>query len=194
MDLLKKVVENYIFKVRYIYSYSNVLTYNSSRVISFPMDSVDEHVLKCVKSPRLDKLLNLRRGLATWQLFGYLENDLIKGYSFLHLPDQPEWNDSLPTLPMQARVSSTFVEPEYRGQGIQLIILGEQYLFCQRRKRAMWSVMEKSNIPMIRSTEKSGAIRVRTNYLIKFAGRNVFSILNRPLTIYFLIGNRRNQI
>lgn len=187
-----KAVENNIFKIRYVYVYSSVLPYDSSRVISFPLDSVDEQVLKYVKSPRLSRFLNLRHGLAAWQLFIYLDNDLIKGYSFLHIPNRTEWNDSLPTLPMQARTSSTFVEPEYRGHGIRSIILWEQYLFCQRRKRVMWSVIEKSNISSIRSTEKSGGVRARTNYLIKFAGRNVFSILNKPLTIYFLIGNRRN--
>jgi GNAT superfamily N-acetyltransferase len=137
-------------------------------------------------SPRLRKLISARTRSASWRLFVYHDQGTIKGYSFLHAPKSIDWIDSLPTLPQQARLSSSFVEPDYRGQGVRGKILWHQFQYCMTENYKLWAVIEKSNTSSIRVAEKVGAVRSRTNYLIKIAGHNVFSILTEPNEFYAL--------
>lgn len=191
---LPRFFENYFFKIRYIYEYRQVALNCSSQVLTYHLDTSLTDLPDESVSDRLRRLIDKRKGLRAWRLFIFSDDGEIKGYSFVHTPEDEEWNDALPTHPKTARLSSTYVEPEYRGLGIRGKILSAQFAYCQQADLSLWSVIEKSNTSSIRSTEKSGGVRTRTNYLIKVVGRNVLSICTKPLKIYVLIGRRRARL
>lgn len=192
MSLLR-IVNNYIFKKRIVCFYA--LEYSkdiSPNVLNFNLSELNnDFFVKSNYSERFTSLINKRMNGTGWQIFIYLENNIIKGYSFLHLPENIEWHDSLPTRNDEARTVSSFVEPEFRGIGIRGELLKSQKNFCLEHKKKLWCVIEGTNTSSIRATQKSGIEKVRMNYLVKFVGRNIFSILTNTLSIFFLCGEKR---
>lgn len=190
---LSKIVIKYIFKKRIIYFYT--LQYQedvSCKVLNINLSNVsNEFFTKINHSERLTSLLNKRMGNANWEIFIYLENNIVKGYSFLHFPENLEWHDSLPTRNDEARTVSSFVEPSFRGMGIRGELLKSQKNFCLIKKKKLWCVIEDINESSIKSTKKSGIILTRKNYLLKFLGRNIFSILKNPFKVFLLLGKKR---
>lgn len=190
---LHKIVNNYIFKRRIVYFYA--LEYNkdiSPNVLSFNLAELDNNSFDKINySEKLLLLINKRKGDAGWQVFIYLENNVVKGYSFLHLPKNIEWHDSLPTRNDEARTVSSFVEPDFRGIGIRGELLKSQKNFCLENKKKLWCVIEGTNTSSIKATQKAGVEKVRMNYLVKIIGRNIFSILTNTLSFFFLWGEKR---
>ena len=181
--------EYYVFKKRYVMAYTKA-TGASVLVKSSRMDGLDISPLLDKSDSRLSRYLNSRANDPAWVFFSAWDGGELLGYSFLHIPDSEEWNDSLPTLPGEARISSTFVYPQFRGKGVRGELYAKQYQYASECGLRLWAVIERANIPSIRAASKTGGIQ-RINYLLKFAGRNVFSILTNPFTFYFLVGDRR---
>lgn len=181
--------ESYFLKVRYVMKYEKVAEV-SSCVKCYPMDQVNVDDIARVADKRLASYLTLRRDNKAWVFFEYLESGARLGYGFLHTPQQTEWNDSLPTKAGEARISSTFVYPENRGRGIRSEICNAQSKYAADNCLKLWSVIERSNKSSIKAATKTGYVK-RKNYLIKFLGRNVISIIIQPFEVYLLLGSRR---
>lgn len=187
---MKNILQNYFFKVRRIMQYSTLISPANDKVISVSLtdDSLDE-LLK-ISDSKLSSILEMRRNDPSWVAFLYKPNNDILGYSFLHIPDSIEWNDSLPTLPGEARISSAFVLPKFRGKGIRGLIFQQQCNYALKRNLRLWSVIESTNQSSLKAAGKTGEIRC-DNYLIKFLGRNILSIVSKPFSIYLIVGERR---
>lgn len=183
--------ENFILKKRSIFEYRKTISGNDF-VSCQSMVSLDVDALLQTADDRLAHYLRIRRGMSQWVFFSLWDDECLKGYSFLHTPDFEEWNDSLPTLPGEARVSSNFVYPEYRGRGVRAEIFAKQCEYAQSIGLKLWAVVEDRNLSSIRAEKKVGFIS-RKNYLVKFLGRNVVSILTNPIEIYALLGVRRGR-
>lgn len=186
---VKKYVENYFFKVRYIfvYDFEEVV---SDDVKFYNMGAFEESLCLSNVDSQLCQHLGKRLGDPAWSLFLYNENDSVLGYGFIHAPKSTEWNDSLPTKNSEARISSLYVYPCYRGRGLIVKINRAQVVHAKTNNRKAWSVIESSNIASLRAASKIACVS-RTNYLVKFFRRNVFSILTNPFEVYFLWGKRR---
>lgn len=188
---IKKIWEEYFFKKRYIFSYSNQSEI-SDNIYFLSMADFDTNLLPIILDSRLNNYLEMRRGNSRWIIFYYEFDDEIYGYSFLHIPAQEEWHDSLPTMINEARTSATYVYPEYRGKGIRGKIFSEQMKYAEKYGIKLWSVIEDSNSSSLRASSKMGK-SYRVNYLIKIMGRNIFSVLTDPFQVYLLLGDRREK-
>lgn len=186
-------IEKYILKKRYIFYYDlNNISKNNSLTNVIDLSLTQTSILSdFVISERLNAYIQKRKGMDTWRLFLYIENYQILGYSFLHTPLSTEWNDSLPTYNNEARESSTYVESVARGRGIRGILLASQKKYCSEQNKKMWCVIEAVNEASIKSTKKSGVKYIEKNYLLKFFGRNIFSILTNTLSFFLLWGEKR---
>lgn len=182
-------LERYFFKTRYLMAYRSSAGATNSVIVKRLID-FDISLLPPIKDQRLMGYLEKRKKDPSWVFFAYLEGLEILGYSFLHIPVSEEWNDSLPTFKGEARISSAFVYPQYRGKGIRGEIYKMQYQYACEHSLKLWSVIEKSNFSSIKAASKTGGVE-GLNYLIKVLGRNVLSIVSNPFRVYLLYGRRR---
>lgn len=185
----KKLWERYFLKKRNIMAYhADIKPYKNMHFNS--MAELDIEPFLRNADSNFARYLILRDKNPAWILFYYeLDSDIL-GYSFLHIPHKEEWNDSLPTFNNEARVSSNFVYPQYRGRGILGEIAKCQIRYADEYNLKLWCVIENSNSPAMRATCKDSYID-RNNYLIKIMSINVFSVLTNPFQIYLLLGNKR---
>ena len=189
---MSNFIEKYIFKKRYILTYELQSFSENERVSFFSLDNMEiESVLKYNDS-NLARYLNMRAGDPSWYFFYYSEGDEILGYSFLHIPVKVEWNDSLPTLSGEARVSSNYVYPEHRGKKIRGLICEQQIDYSFKKGLKMWSVIERFNNSSIRAESKY-CYRKENNYLLKVFSRNIISIISNPFQIHLLLGRKREK-
>jgi GNAT superfamily N-acetyltransferase len=190
--ILSKLWENYFLKKRYLMSYSRDPGVTDT-VVCIPMPCLDVDSFLPRADERLKRYLKMRRDDPAWMFFYYQEGKDLAGYSFLHSPCNEEWNDSLPTYPGEGRISSNYVYPEHRGKGVRGEIYKRQFQYANNRKLKLWCVIEKSNASSIRAESKHGSAS-HTNYLVKFMGRNLASILTNPFRVYLLFGIKRSRI
>lgn len=186
---IKSIFEKYLFKVRNIIHYDgHVGLPESIKIVE--MSEMDKDLATAFDDDKLKNYIIKRLGDPAWVLFLYEVQKKVVGYGFGHVPLKVEWNDSLPTYADSLRICSLFVCPEYRGQGIIGSINMAQIQYAKINKKKPWSVIESSNLPSMKAALKHGSA-VRKNYLLKFLGRNLVSILTNPFKIYILLGNRR---
>lgn len=188
MDIAK-LWENYFFKKRYILYYIDRIV-PFSNVVCVSMAECDTDSLLKLADSRLSKYLLMRKGDNAWILFYYKLDNKIYGYSFLHVPTKEEWNDSIPTMLNEARTSSSYVYPEYRGKGIRGEIANCQIKYANNNGLILWSVIEASNKASLKASLKIGSIR-KNNYLFKIVGRNIISITTKPFRASILLRKKR---
>ena len=191
---VSSLIARYIFKVRNIYEYSPSTSKTTTAVDSYTVSQFRAQVPSHLASARLNRLLKDRQPSAAWTLFCAWEGGVLKGYSFLHAPSKIEWHDSLPTFRGQARESSTYVEPQFRGANVRGLLLLAQRDYCEKQQLRFWAVIEKANEASIKSTLRNSGTKTRANYLVKLAGTNVTSVLTDPLRVYILVGRRRKRL
>lgn len=184
------LLERYFFKVRNVIEYNRGHESNDPSVEVIEMRGLPAGLSSSVDDLVLRRYVDNRIGSCSWTLFLYWERDVLAGYSFLHTPSHEEWNDSLPTFPKEARISSQFVYPEFRGKGIIGRLFLAQKIHAEQTSKTLWSVIENSNYASMKAASKVGFVK-RKNYLIKFFGRNIISVLTSPLEVYVLYGCRR---
>lgn len=192
MRSFSTLIEVIFFKKRNVVIYPQLHNNNES-VIALPLVSSREVFLKSsiFNDERLNRFLSSRNGDNSWVAFLLIRDDIVYGYSFLHTPDKVEWLDALPTYADEARECSTFVFPEFRGQGVRSSLLCAQSTYAAGQQRQMWAVIESRNKASMHSSLLVGGKVERRNYLIKFFGRNVISVLTNPFSLLLLVGKRR---
>ena len=186
---LKKLWETYFFKKRYIMSYHDI-KHPSINVFFKSMDDPDIDCLMSRVNVDFYRYLMIRKNDPAWVVFYYEINNTVLGYSFLHAPLKTEWNDSLPTNNREARVSTDFIYPEYRGRGILGEITKCQIKYAHENNLKLWCVIEASNSLAMKASYRYKSID-KLNFLIKFFSRNVISITINPFRFYILLGNKR---
>jgi GNAT superfamily N-acetyltransferase len=187
---LNNLLEHYLFKRRYVFRYDLTLFEEDENVSFFSM--TDNKVIDILRNSdvHLSTLLKQRLSNPAWVFFYYHKKNEIYGYSFLHIPKKEEWNDSLPTMPGEARLGSNYVYPQYRGRKIRGSICRQQINYAKKNNLDLWCVIERSNTASLRAESKYCSIKTN-NFLIKFYARNVISIITNQLRIYLLLGERR---
>lgn len=192
--MLHKVIRfiyTWFLKPRYIYQYPLEYLIDKSKNIKVLMlDDEIEFLDGIAITERLNNLIEKRKS-SKWVLFVCLIDKEVIAYSFLHVPSEIEWLDSMPTFPGESRLCSTFVEPKYRGQRIRGALMEHQKKYCLDNDLRLFSIIEKTNYASRKSTERQGGYIRRRNYLVKFLKRNVFSIILNPLEIHLLVGAKR---
>lgn len=151
----------------------------------FDIDSLMQRV-----DLRFSNYLKMREDDPSWIVFYYEVDSKILGYSFLHTPSQEEWNDALPTNNREARVSTNFVYPEFRGKGILGEIAKCQMKYANENNLKLWCVIESSNIPAMKASYKNTSID-KSNYLVKILKRNIISITTNPFRVSLILGAKR---
>lgn len=186
---VKSFIEKFFFKKRHIIHVHNNPQY-SDYVFSTSMADFDIEPLLEEVDQRFANYLIMRKNNPAWVIFYYKKDNEIYGYSFLHVPQQEEWNDCLPTMPQETRVGSAFVYPQHRGKRIISEIYKVQRRYAIENNLKFWGIIENSNNSSIRSLSENAYI-ARKNYLIKFFKLNILSVLTNPFKIYVLFGKRR---
>ncbi|WP_370452380.1 N-acetyltransferase family protein [Dietzia sp. ANT_WB102] len=148
-------------------------------VVSLPLETDTLQRFRTLP-PELENLVARRLG-GPWRLFVYEAEGTPVAWSFLHLPEQKEWLDSVPTLPGECRETSTFVMPEQRGKGLRAKLLEAQSAFCtDMGLRRHWAIVEKRNGASISSSLRAGGRIAAKSLVIKMLGRNIVEVRITP--------------
>jgi hypothetical protein len=110
--------------------------------------------------------------------------------------DKVIWHDCFPLKPNNVLLFNAMVEKENRNKGVySLLIRYMNDFFIKKNHKNIFTVVEKRNIHSLKANLKSGCNIYANNYLIKFFGRNVFSIFirNNRLKIYYVFKNYRGN-
>ena len=88
------------------------------------------------------------------------------------------WHDSFRIPINSALVFNAFVTDDTRRKGVyaHLIDFTHRYLFNERKCAAVFTIVEKRNTASLNANQKANLVIYKTNHLIKFLGKNVFSI------------------
>lgn len=106
--------------------------------------------------------------------------------------ENPGWHDSFRVAIGNALACNAFVHPDSRGQRIYgaLAWMLHTILFREYRCKLIFTIIERANTSSHRSNRRLGLEVWGQNWLLKFVGRNVFSVVRkrgeRPV-IYRLI-------
>ena len=102
----------------------------------------------------------------------------VGGASHLIVRSGNVWYDNVPLKPGEDRLVGLAVLPEYRGKGLGRF-LQRQWFFDANNNpdvRLLSAIVEAHRVPSIRA-QRAVFSHVTNNWLIKAAGRNVFSIV-----------------
>lgn len=104
------------------------------------------------------------------------------------------WHDNYPIKTKEGLIYGSFVYERFRGKGLYVKILN--YVTEHMRDKdvdRLVAVVESRNFASARSHKKSGYKLCKKNYLVKFFGKNVLTIFNKPFRCYFA-GKKSNSI
>lgn len=89
------------------------------------------------------------------------------------------WHDSFPIDPGEALVFNAYVDPDHRRNGIYRLLQSEahNHLFHAEDRTTVYTIVEKRNTPSMQANREFGLEPARRNYLVKFLGFNVLSVL-----------------
>jgi GNAT superfamily N-acetyltransferase len=89
------------------------------------------------------------------------------------------WHDSFPVDPGESLVFDAFVDPDHRRNGIYGLLqaAAHNHLFDDRDRETVYTIVEKRNSPSLHANREFGLEPARRNYLVKFLGFNVLSVL-----------------
>ncbi|MEZ2744892.1 GNAT family N-acetyltransferase [Halopseudomonas bauzanensis] len=138
----------------------------------------------------LEKHVRARRYKESWISFFYITEGHLKGYAFLHIPKESEWNDALETKMDEARISSVYVYENCRGNRIAEKLVSAMARHAKTLERKPWSVVEKTNTASMKLFSRVGDV-YRNNYLFKIWGRNIISAVGNPIEVNVLLGSKR---
>lgn len=190
-------VRKYVLKRRHLVRYDEVANVTGGWKVD---------VLSLAEAARLARAVAVSEGylefiryrqarrLSAWQIFVVVVDGKIAAYSSLHVGQRESvWLDSLPTQSGEARESGTYVEPAFRGRGLRHALLAAQSEYCTARGLELWAVIEASNRPSVSSSLRAGGSIAASNYLLKLAGINVLSIVDRPFQIHLMTSAKRRK-
>lgn len=190
-----RLIERWLLKQRYIVEYPQQSDGRRHVVMECSPSELTAELAGVELPGRLSRLADQRVECADeFPLFVALDDERrVMGYSFLFVPREVSWHDCLPVRVGEARSTSSWVEEEFRGQGVRGSLFAAQVDRCSARGLRFTAVIERSNVSSIRSSAKSGAVVRQRNYLLKALGRNVLSITTNPVRVYVLAGTRRSH-
>lgn len=202
---IKKIIEKYIFKKRYVF-YIEKDNFNYNKLpkdkkevriefFDFKNKSKEEliHLMKqIIPENRLIRYVNRYDRNDDWKLVIAYYNNVPAGC--LWILDIMQNNfifDSFVHDKDQVLISGSYVNNKFRGNSIHNLMKKHaiKYVFNKYEDKKIIAIVEKSNISSVRSNKKLAVRIYGMNYLIKFLGKNIFSVFisnDNKLKIWFL--------
>ncbi|AOV08786.1 GNAT family N-acetyltransferase [Sporosarcina ureilytica] len=198
MSRIKKYFNNYILKKRYIYSLSETEEVNvrlkKTQCVILKGASLLEHKELFKESANTNKVFERSKNHDIFCLTCFDENKALVGYFWGIVPKEKVWHDSIPIEVGQAFLFNGYVNPEFRGKSIFPFLIDKmsRYIKNEYQVDEIIDVVEVQNVASVRAHNKVNAKIYSNNFLIKFIGRNIFSIYRRKIIL--LLRNKRNRI
>lgn len=209
LNKIKTFIDNYVFKTRYIFA-TDHLPYQevqNPRFYIIKIDNIDidtknpislnciDFLLQYINKQKLQSRLSLPR----CAVFLAVEKDSDQpvGYCWAIKAEKYSiWHDKFCLDPGNGLLFNAYVREEYRGRGIYKILqfAVHDYLF-NMNCRQVYTIVEGSNTPSLKASQKFGLACVGKNYLIKFLKYNIFSIYRweKGLKIYYVFKNAKGN-
>lgn len=204
MDI-KRLFENYVFKKRYVF-YTNKEQLDSldfieqkERInISFfnfehnSKEDLEKLMNSIMSKKRAKKYIDRYDQKEDWMLFiAYVKNKPAGCLWLLNIKEDGMKIDSFIHDSNQILLGGVYVNSNYRGNKLHILMKEKAlfYAFNTYKNKIVVSIIEKSNTPSIKNNIKLKTPILGTNYLIKFIGKNIFSVFideNNKIKIWYL--------
>lgn len=110
---------------------------------------------------------------------------------------EPVWHDKFPIAPGTALLFNAYVMPRFRRRGVyaRLIAAAHNHLLGQGLCERAFTVVEDQNVASMRANTGFGLRVCRRNYLIKVAGRTVFSVYftSSGVEVHYVFRNAKSH-
>ncbi len=206
---IKTFINNYILKTRYIFATDHLPFQESldqlfyiTKIETLDINTKNTTILNCINFLVLHiskEKLQYRLALPNCTVFVALEKDSNQpvGYCWAIKAEKYSiWHDKFCLDPGNGLLFNAYVREEYRGRGIYKILqfAVHDYLF-NMNCRQVYTIVEGSNTPSLKASQKFGLACVGKNYLIKFLKYNIFSIYRweKGLKIYYVFKNAKGN-
>lgn len=206
---IKTFISNYAFKTRYIFA-TDHLPYQESLNQLFFVVKIEElgankqnkSILNCIdlllrhiSKEKLQSRLSLPRCAVFLAM--KKESKQPVGYCWAIKAEKNSiWHDKFCLAPGAGLLFNAYVKDEYRGRGIykMLQFAVHDYLF-NINCRQVYTIVESSNTPSLKASQRFGLVCVGKNYLVKFLKYNIFSIYQwkKGLKIYYVFKNSKGN-
>lgn len=107
------------------------------------------------------------------------------------------WRDKFPVPAGAAMCFDAFVVPEHRGKGLHFLLkkAAFDYLFCNLGCSQVYNIVEERNSRSVQNNLSFGMGVYAKNYLVKFRGRNVFSVYvsRAKIKLYYVFRNEKGR-
>jgi RimJ/RimL family protein N-acetyltransferase len=181
---MRDIVTRYVAKPRTIFmavALQDLHSLHSS--VSMQVEPIDEDNLGGVASMCLrnnDQHFEKRSRSTVWHGFVATSQSGPLGVYWGFAPtERSMMHDSFLVRPNEALACGAFVRPDMRGRGIyhRLQWILHEYLLVELGVERVFTIVENTNQPSLRSNRRFGLEVYGVNWLIKLAGRNALSLV-----------------
>jgi RimJ/RimL family protein N-acetyltransferase len=206
---IKTFINDFVFKTRYVFATAHLPFHDilAQQFYIIKIETLDintknttvlnciDFLLKYISKEKLQSRLSLSRCAVF--LAVEKENNQPVGYCWaIKAEEKPIWHDKFYLDPGNGLLFNAYVREEYRGRGIykMLQFAVHDYLF-NINCRQVYTIVEGSNTPSLKASQRFGLACVGKNYLIKFLKYNIFSIYrwDKGLKIYYVFKNAKGN-
>lgn len=210
MSFIKKLIrflttKKYIVKKRYVF-YTDIFALELPESYSEPDNFSDsffdfkkkskaqlkELLADIVPEYRLKRYVKRYDDPDMWEvIFAYINQKPVACYWYLKIPNSAFRFDSFIHEDNQILLGSAYVKGEMRGKGINKLLrskVAKKIKECYPERLPL-SIIEAKNHHSLKSVKVNGVKLFGTNYLIKFLGKNIFSLfkdMNGKWKVWFL--------
>jgi RimJ/RimL family protein N-acetyltransferase len=206
---IKTFINDYVFKTRYVFATDHLPFQESSnqgyfvvKIKNLDTKTQNKTILKYIDFLHMHiskEKLQYRLALPNCTVFVAIEKDSNQPVGFcwaVKAEEKPIWHDKFCLTPGDGLLFNAYVTEEYRGRHIYKMLQAavHNYLF-NINCRQVYTIVESSNTPSFKASQRFGLECVGKNYLIKFLKYNIFSIYRwkKGLKIYYVFKNPKGN-
>lgn len=202
---IKRLFENYIFKKRQVF-YTSKEQLNSLDFMKLPPEikisffdfnhqtkkDLEELMNDIMPIKKAEKYIDRYDKKEEWLLFiSYIKNEPAGCLWLLNIKEDDMKFDSFIHNKSQILLGGVYVHKDFRGNKLHILMKEKalNYALNTFEEKIVVSIIEKSNIPSIKNNIKLKTPILGTNYLVKFIGKNIFSIFidkDKKIKIWYL--------
>ena len=163
-------------------------------------ESIPESVINFLQKRLKTNVLQQRLACKEIDLFAAFERNSGQpvGYYWSLISHQKEyWHDSFKIPVNTALVFNAYVADHARRKGVYTSLINEthHYLLVEKNCEAVFTIVESRNLASLNANLTAHLVKFKRNYLIKFFGKNIFSIYeNGDTDFYFTLFRKKNMI
>jgi GNAT superfamily N-acetyltransferase len=209
LNKLKTFINDYIIKIRYVFAAEHLplQEIQNPRFDLIKIDDIDtdtkntillsciDFLLKYISKEKLQSRLSMSRCAVFLAIKKETKQPI--GYCWAIKAEKNSiWHDKFCLAPGAGLLFNAYVKEEYRGRGIykMLQFAVHDYLF-NMNCRQVYTIVESSNTPSLKASQRFGLVCVGKNYLVKLLKYNIFSIYRweKGLKIYYVFKNAKGN-